>query len=358
MNNYSYTQVINLTSSSPYKKFLGKQMTDLESIIKPIKTDKDTIDFTQYKNVNPITITTAAYDEPAVGSVTSSAAEVIITVSKDTNFNIGDYIFAQGVYGYESNGTTLSSNELQLVITNINRTNHKLTVTATNGKKIGSVTDCIPSIPAQTKIINLGGSVDEDDISAFDYERIDKIVGFRYFNIELPYSNNIELDMAINYFNRMRDASYIKQVLGNSNTFEGLWNQAGAEYVTDEDFEDPSSGIQEYQLSNLLSEAMYGNDFGGGHKICLASTSLLYVIDYLTKGENIIYNGAGSITFLYSPAVELVTGDGSLIIDPKDISIYTKEPKKIKKSNGVVKITETSNIILRHPKQHMRIIRA
>lgn len=107
-------------------------------------------------DVKPTKATLAeSYTEPTSTSVTTSAQKVQITTDNNDIFEVSETILVQGVKGYDDDGITRSKADLVLYISSKEESG-ELNVYAINGKTIGSVSGCVPSIPAGSTLIRMG----------------------------------------------------------------------------------------------------------------------------------------------------------------------------------------------------------
>ncbi len=127
-----------------------------------------------YYNVDTKPTTTMLandYTEPASGSATQEHTRVVLETLNDEMFDVSDTILVQGVHGYKEDGITLSENELVLYVVSRD-VDSGLRVQAVNGKKIGSVTGCIPSIEEGTTLIRMGRAATELDVMSPQFEAL------------------------------------------------------------------------------------------------------------------------------------------------------------------------------------------
>ena len=111
------------------------------------------------------------YTEPASGSATTAAQKVQITTSNNDIFEVSETILVQGVKGYESDGKTQSKADLVLYISSKEETG-ELNVYAINGKTIGSITGCVPTIEQGTTLIRMGRAATELDVQTAQFEAL------------------------------------------------------------------------------------------------------------------------------------------------------------------------------------------
>lgn len=353
--------ILNDTNKGPLDKLAGTTITDLESVIKVIKTDADPIDYTEktltfYSN----TTTLSDYEEPTAQSITSDI-NADIHVFRADHIRKGNFLVIQGVFGYESNGTTVSSSELVLIVNDVNHTTNVVNVKAVNGKKIGNLDlRYVPSIPAGSTVKNLGGKVDDDTIPIPIWEPDNqfKSVGFRTFAVKVPDDYSFSKEQAINYFNYNRDLTYFMQAQDKDGTyFNGLWRSAGKEFVVDDSFDNDDYSHIETNLVQLMGEVSNSimQSKSNRTKLVLCNTRFLQGI-YVATGGTFKMEGFGNkFIFAYSPICDSGVME-SIVLDVDDIDIYCKEPKKVITEDENIIITETSTIVMNTPRLHCRIL--
>lgn len=127
-----------------------------------------------YYNVDtkPTTAEVATeYVEPAAGSATADDTRITLSTSNDEMFDVSDTILVQGVYGYDASGTKQSNEELVLYVVSRDD-NNGMKVQAVNGKKIGDVEGCVPSIDEGTPLIRMGRAATELDVMSPQFEAL------------------------------------------------------------------------------------------------------------------------------------------------------------------------------------------
>lgn len=102
------------------------------------------------------------YIEPSAEEVTDSAATATLNTLSNKIFSYGDQILVETVGGFAPDGVTGTNHDLVLIVTGKSNEGH-IQVCALNGKKIGSVQHCVPTIPANTKLVRMGKACAESD---------------------------------------------------------------------------------------------------------------------------------------------------------------------------------------------------
>ena len=356
------------------------------------------VDFYNVDTKPTMTVTTQAYDEPTAQTVTDDSVKATITTAKNEMFDVSDTILVQGVYGYEPDGTTLSSQELVLYVI-ARDDNNVLKVLAVNGKTIGDVKGCVPSIPAQTKLIRMGRAATELDVMSPQFEamprkaqqfcqifkmQVEQSTMQKIANKEVEWTMNDQEEAAIYDMRLGMEKSFLFGVKGkiwdstkkeNVMFTGGIWQQAGKEFVYDDD------GFTQESIIDLMRDAFTGNA-GSKRKILIGGSELIGLLNKLdyqrvvTSTDTVTKWGidftelrskCGVLYVLLSEVFdECGMADAGMIIDPEYLQKYTHQPFSAEtlnlKASGVRNVdatvlTETSCLVLRYPKAHMRIIK-
>ena len=354
-----------------------------------------------YYNVDtkPTTaVTIDDYEEPTAAQASSESTRIALATDNDEMFDISDTILVQGVNGYEPDGTTQSSQELVLYVV-ARDDNSGLKVQAVNGKKIGSYENCIPSIDEGTVLIRMGRAATELDVMSPQFEalpqkaqqytqifkmQVEQSVMQKIANKEVPWTMNDQEEAAIYDMRLGMEKSFLFGVKGRiwDNTKKeyvmltgGIWHQAGKEYLYN------ASTITQESIIDLMKKAFTGNA-GSKRKILIGGSDLIGSInklDYnrvITATDTVTKWGIdftelrskfGTLYVLLSEVFDEcgMPGNG-MIIDPEYLQKYIHQPFSAEtlnlKASGVRNVdatvlTETSCLVLRYPKAHMRIIK-
>ena len=245
------------------------------------KADSMVVDYYSV-DIKPTKATlSVAYTEPSSSAVTTAAQKVTITTSNNDIFEVSETLLVQGVKGFEADGVTPSKSDLVLYITS-KEENGNLNVYAINGKKIGAIEGCVPSIPASTTLIRMGRAATELDVQTAQFEAlpVKEQNNCQIFKIQVEQSTfqkiaakNVPWD-----FSDSEEAAIYDMRLGMEKTFMfgvkntlydsrkkenvmltgGIWWQAGKEYEFD-----PSKELTQNDLIDMMKEAFTGN---GGNK--------------------------------------------------------------------------------------------
>lgn len=355
-----------------------------------------------YYNVDTkptVTLVTEDYIEPDAQTASADDTRITLCTNNDDMFDVSDTILVQGVLGYEEDGTTLSSQELVLYVVSRDD-NNGLKVQAVNGKTIGSIPGCVPSIEEGTTIIRMGRAATELDVMSPQFEalpqkaqqycqifkmQVEQSTLQKLSNKEVPWTMNDQEEAAIYDMRLGMEKSFlfgVKAKIWDNAKKEhvmltgGIWKQAGKEFTYN------AQGIDQESIIDLMRSAFTGNA-GSKRKILIGGSELIGTInklDYnrvITASDTITKWGIdftelrskfGTLYVLLSEVFDEcgMAGNG-MIIDPEYMQKYVHQPFSAEtlnlKASGVRNVdatvlTETSCLVLRYPKAHMRIIRA
>lgn len=196
------------------------------------------------------------YTEPASGSATTAAQKVQITTSNNDIFEVSETILVQGVKGYESDGKTQSKADLVLYISSKEETG-ELNVYAINGKTIGSITGCVPTIEQGTTLIRMGRAATELDVQTAQFEALpvkdqnycqifkmqieqstfqkiaNKEVEWEFSDSEEAAIYDMRLGMEKTFMFGVKSRIYDSKKKEEVSLTGGIWWQAGKEYTFD-----------------------------------------------------------------------------------------------------------------------------
>ncbi len=355
------------------------------------------IDFYNVDTKPTVALLNEDYEEPSPQSAGDDDAHPCIATDNDDMFDASDTILVQGVYGYEPDGTTRSSKELVLYV--LSRDNDGVRVMALNGKKIGAVEQCVPSIAEGTKLVRMGRAATELDVMTPQFEalprkaqqfcqifkmQVEESTMHKIANKEVPWTMNDQEEAAIYDMRLGMEKSFlfgVKAKLWDNAKKEnvmftgGIWHQAGKEFT----YED--GGLTNDTVIDMMREAFTGNA-GSKRKILIGGSEfigLLNKLDYqrvVTATDTVTKWGIdftelrskfGTLYVLLSEVFdECGMQDAAMIIDPEYLQKYTHVPFSAEtlnlKASGVRNVdatvlTETSCLVLRYPKAHMRIVK-
>lgn len=335
------------------------------------------------------------YDCPDTVSPGAST-KVYLHTDKDYIFDPSDTILVQGIMGYESDGTTPSENELVLYVTDRDSQNG-LGVMAVNGKKIGDVEGCMPSIPSETTLIRMGRAASELDVMSPQFEAMpQKMQNFcqifkmqveqstlqRLANKEVNWNMSDQEEAAIYDMRLGMEKSFlfgVKRSLWDPEKKEnimftgGIWYQAGRTFRY-------SDNMDGDQLVELMRRAFTGNK-GSKRKVLIGGSKLIGMLNKLdytrvvTNHDTVskwgidfteVRSKFGTLYLLLSEIFdECGMEECGMVIDPEYLQKYSHVPFSTEslnlKSSGLrnvdaLVLTEASCLVLRYPNAHMRIV--
>ena len=344
----------------------------------------------EYHNVDTkptLTTMSQAYSEPDDGEATTDSTRPIIHTANDEIFDASDTILVQGTYGYEPDGVTQSMQELVLYVLSRDTTNG-LRVQAVNGKKIGSVEGCLPSISRGAVLIRMGRAATELDVMSPQFEalphkasqfcqifkmQVEESTMQKLANKEVDWTMNDQEEAAVYDMRLGMEKSFlfgVKARVWDNNKKEnvmltgGIWHQAGKEYAYGDD------GFTQETINDLMREALIGGSELIGYLNKLDYNRVITASDTVTKwGIDFteLRSKFGTLYVLLSEVFdECGMESAGMIIDPEYLQKYTHVPFSAEtlnlKASGVRNVdatvlTEASCLVLRYPKAHMRIIK-
>ena len=339
------------------------------------------------------------YLEPEAGEATPDDTRIVLSTSNDEMFDVSDTILVQGVYGYDETGTVLSKEELVLYVVSRDD-NSGLKVQAVNGKKIGDIPGCVPTIEEGTTLIRMGRAATELDVMSPQFEalphkaqqycqifkmQVEQSTLQKLSNKEVPWTMNDQEEAAIYDMRLGMEKSFLFGVKAkiwdnvkkeNVMLTGGIWKQAGKDFTYD------AQGIDQESIIDMMRKAFTGNA-GSKRKILIGGSELIGTInklDYkrvITASDTVTKWGIdftelrskfGTLYVLLSEVFdECGMAANGMIIDPEYLQKYVHQPFSAEtlnlKASGVRNVdatvlTETSCLVLRYPKAHMRIVKA
>lgn len=335
------------------------------------------------------------YIEPFEDEVNDNAARATLNTTNNDVFDVSDTILVADVTGYAEDGVTDTNNGLVLYVLSKTEEGH-LNVMAVNGKKIGDVDCCVPTIPSGTALIRMGRAATELDVQSPQFEalpkkaqnncqifkmQIEQSTLQKIANKEVGWTMSDQEEAAIYDMRLGMEKSFLFGVKRKIYDFKkkeyvlftgGIWYQAGKDFTLD-------ISKKEDSVIEMMRKAFTGNA-GSKRKILVGGSKLIGELNKLnytrivSNGETTtkwgIYFSEISSKFgrLYVMLSEVFDDCGmegcGLIIDPEYIQKYSHLPFGTEaldlKSAGVrntdaLVITEASCLVLRYPKAHMRV---
>lgn len=335
------------------------------------------------------------YIEPSEGEVSDNAARATLNTTNNDVFDVSDTILVADVTGYADDGITDSSNGLVLYV--LSKTEDgQLNVMAVNGKKIGEVDCCVPTIPSGTTLIRMGRAATELDVQSPQFEALpkkaqnncqifkmqieqstlqkiaNKEVGWTMSDQEEAAIYDMRLGMEKSFLFGVKRKIYDFKKKENVLFTGGIWYQVGKDFTLD-------MSQKEDTVIEMMRKAFTGNA-GSKRKILIGGSKLIGELNKLNY-TRVVSNGEtttkwgidfseisskfGRLYVLLSEVFDDCGMEGSgLIIDPEYIQKYSHLPFGTEaldlKSAGVrntdaLVITEASCLVLRYPKAHMRV---
>ena len=277
--------------------------------------------------------------------------------------------------------------------------NGELNVYAINGKKIGSIENCVPSIDKGTTFIRMGRAATELDVQTAQFEALpvkeqnfcqifkmqveqstfqkiaNKEVEWDFSDSEEAAIYDMRLGMEKTFMFGVKRMIYDSKKKENVSLTGGIWWQAGKEYEFD-----PKSELTQNDLIDIMKEAFTGNG-GNKRKVLIGGSDFIGRInkleitkvvsandDFVKWGIDFseIKSKFGKLFILYSEVFDdCGMSDYGFIFDPEFISKWAHVPfgsqkldlkgAGIRNTDALV-LTEASCLTLRYPAAHMRIV--
>ena len=353
------------------------------------------VDYYNVDTKETCTETVDDYDEPNANTVTENDMRAVINTMNNDVFDVSDTILVPEVYGYDERGVNETSDSLVLYVMSKNE-DGTLVVMAANGKKVGDVEGCVPSIPVGTKLIRMGRAATELDVQSPQFEampkkaqnhcqifkmQIEQSTLQKIANKEVGWTMSDQEEAAIYDMRLGMEKSFLFGVKRKIYDFKkkewvlltgGVWHQAGKDFVLD-------IAKKEEAVIDMMRNAFTGNA-GSKRKILIGGSQLIGELNKLSFTRVVantetttkwgidfseISSKFGRLYVLLSEVFDDCGMDGcGLIIDPDYIQKYSHLPFGTEaldlKSAGVrntdaLVITEASCLVLRYPKAHMRV---
>ena len=338
------------------------------------------------------------YTEPGSEEATTNAQRVKLVTANDEIFEVSETLLVPGLKGYEADGTTVSKSDLVLYVSSKDE-DGSIYVYAINGKKIGTIEKCVPSLSAGQAIIRMGRAATELDVQTGQFEALPvKEQNFcQIFKMQVEESTlqKIAKKNVPWRFSDSEEAAIFDMRLGMEKTFMfgvkrqiydakkkesvyltgGIWWQAGKEYEYD-----ASAGFTQNDLVDIMKEAFTGNG-GTKRKMLVGGSDLIAAINKMeiTKVINAsettaafgmdftqIVSKFGKLGVIFSEVFDDCGMSGyGFIVDPDLITKWShipfgKEQLDLKKAGirnvDATVLTEASCLTLRYPAAHMRIV--
>lgn len=367
--NWHYVKTSDRNTSHP------NWVNNLEELFNPIPYNGDTFEKSYPTKKPDHTLLTYSYDEPDTDVVTTDAQNPTITLDNNTFLVVGDTLLIQGTYGYDEDGENPTSQELVVYVTDIDEGGHNIKVKPYNGKKIGNVANCLPSVMRGAIVIRAGEATTEGDelpdavvahivvdapMQRFASKLVEEhslVDGEIVANTPLNDEESICLaDMVAG-----RDFSYLNGVKGNNSSlplaFDGIWNLAENEFAYGED----ENGNYTIDI-NALAEAIIESNYlkHSATKLILCGTRLYKML--CNKYGESVETPFCKFEFIYFPTMDMSDSYQGLVIDPAYLKIYAKTPLRGDFTQGeggedsYLTFLEESTIVVEQPKALCRIV--
>ncbi|MEG1916888.1 MAG: DUF5309 family protein [Muribaculaceae bacterium] len=336
------------------------------------------------------------YVEPATSAVTSAAQRLNIDTANNDMFEVSETILMQGVSGYDESGTKTLQNDLVLYVVS-KEENGGINVIAVNGKKIGNIENCIPSLDEGVSMIRMGRAATELDVQTSQFESLpikaqnycqifkmqieqstlqkiaNKEIGWDFSDQEESAIYDMRMGMEKNFLFGEKRKIYDYKKKETVLLTGGIWQQAGKSFTYGE------VGFTQDTIVDMMKKAFTGNA-GNKRKVLIGGSNLIGRINKIesTKivaaGDDVVKWGIdfsemrskfGKFYVLLSEVFdECGMSDCGMVIDPEYIQKYSHIPfgteainlkaAGIRNTDALV-LTEASCLTLRYPQAHMRI---
>lgn len=299
---------------------------------------------------------------------------------QDAHASVGDLIFTDAVRGYLPDGQTLSDRGLMLCVVGIDADNDTVDVKAINGKKIGNVKGCVPSIDSgelfywcgRMEIDNMsansfiprGHTVNDDNNYCQNFTQIvsaEKSAIIALNEKGYGFSMKDMVRMGQSDLKRGRDFSFLYSAPSDIyQTNLGLWYQAGHTFRYSSEAEGTPS-----ERVDALMRAL--GSYSAKDYICLGGRDFeawfLRVFEDAVLNDDGTYTikcSEGTIKFILSPLFEEGPYPANGLIFPKDELIkYVYQPyTEVYSKDGLTcTISECAALGFKAPLNTLRIIK-
>lgn len=333
-----------------------RNILSLSDIAKKIVTGDVVVTPLQLTTNSGFTICSHNYVEPTEETITEENKDAVLDVD-DNSFSVGDTILVDGVLGYEDDGETEAESFLQLYVLEVNESAKTIKARAVNGKTIGEIEGCVPSI-GRGKVLTRMGNASKDYSTATDYT-LNVSEGENYcqeFNAEAEIPNvpfKAAKETIENDFNNTLDISFL---FGNKGKVEvegkeilttgGIFNQP----LVNEFYYAPSALV----VAEIFEQLKTNDD---RFWVALCGNALMREFADVSEKSVIISSVWGDLLCVYCPPFDdagyITKG---LIFNPKDLCKYVFKEKESKKAGDKLLLTETSCMWLQNPNKAIRLI--
>ncbi len=339
-----------------------------------------------------------AYNAPSASNASAAHQKATLTLVDATIFEVSETILVQGVKGYEADGVTQSNADLVLYISAKDEDAGTITVFPVNGVKLGTIENCVPSIPANTPLIRMGRAATELDVQTAQFASLpiknqnycqifkmqieqstlqkiaNKEVEWDFSDAEEAAIYDMRLGMEKSFMFGVKNTLFDPRKKENVMLTGGIWWQAGNHYTYN-----PNNEMTQNDLIDMMRQAFTGNG-GNKRKILIGGSSFIGRINKIEMTKVVmaredtvqwgidfseIKSKFGKLYVLYSEVFDdCGMSDYGFIFDPEFIQKWSHVPfgsqeLDLKKSGvrntDALVLTEASCLTLRYPAAHMRI---
>ena len=342
---------------------------------------------------------TQDYSEPTSNTVLSSHTRVRLSLEDCDSIVPSDTLLALDVSDYGSTISESPEQNLLLYVLSVDIEAGEIYAQAVNGKKIGPINNCVPSIAAGTKLLRLGRAATELDVQTAQFEslpqksqnycqifkmQIEQSTFFKIANKEIEWDFSDQEELAIYDMRKTMERSFlfgVKNHIYDSIKKEevsltgGIWWQVQKEF---------NFNIGEPFTHEMLTDMMklcFTGNAGNKRKVLMAGSELIAALSNLEYFRtmpagsdmmkwgldfNEISSKFGKLYVIHSEIFDECNRPAQgLVIDPEYIQKWSHVPfgsqsldlKKagIRNTDALV-LTEASCMTLRYPDAHMRIV--
>ena len=340
-----------------------------------------------------------AYNEPTPTSALNSHTRIRLALDDCNSIVPSDTLMALDISDYGSNVSETPEQNLLLYVLSTDIEAGEVYVQAVNGKKIGVISNCVPSIPEGTRLLRLGRAATELDVQTAQFEslpvksqnfcqifkmQIEQSTFFKIANKEVEWDFSDQEELAIYDMRKTMERSFLFGVKNHIydpvkkeevSLTGGIWWQVQKEF----NFNIDESFTHE-MLTDMMKLCFTGNA-GNKRKVLMAGSDLIAALSNLEyfrtlpAGSDMMKWGldfneiSSKFGKLYVIHSEIFDECGrpaqGLVIDPEYIQKWSHVPfgsqsldlKKagIRNTDALV-LTEASCMTLRYPDAHMRIV--
>ena len=113
-----------------------------------------------------------AYTEPTADKATSNHTRARLKVENCDTLVVSDTLMTFSINGYKPDSDESSDQGLMLYVLSKDIEAGEIVVMAVNGKKIGNISNCVPSIYNQISLVRMGRAASELDVQTSQFEAL------------------------------------------------------------------------------------------------------------------------------------------------------------------------------------------